>query len=89
MSLFLQIKHDFFVDLLNVLLRQSQLLLQPYFFLLQGILGSLGELGHEVFNLIGDFSSAHGVDHVLAVGVKLRWEDLRHGLRGVSLVNSG
>ena len=82
------VSHYFSINLINVLFRSCKFLLQSYFFLLQGILCSFCKLIDEAIDFILHFSLVHGVDHILAIGVKLRWEYFRHCLRRVGLIHA-
>ncbi len=86
--LYLNVIHDLLINLLYVLFGCSKLLLQPIFFLLQGILCALGEFMNKVLHFIGHFSATHCINHVVTISVKLRWENFRHGLGGIGLINT-
>ena len=84
--LYFYVIHDFLINLVYVLFGCSKLLLQPIFFLLQGILRALGEFMNKVLHFIGHFSATHCIYNVVAISVKLWWENFRHGLRGIGLI---
>ena len=71
----LQVLHDLFVDLLDVLLGRCKLFLEADLFLLELILGALSELCDEIFDLVGDLSSIHRVYYVVSIRVELGREN--------------
>ena len=79
---------NFSIDEIDVLFGLGQLVLQAHLFLFQGILSTFSVSVYQIFNLIGHVLLVHSIDHIVAISVELRWENLWHGLRGIGLVDS-
>lgn len=82
------VAHHLPVNLVNVRLRCSELFLKTQFFLLQGIFRAFRVLVDDAFDFSLQVPLIHGIDDVLAVGVELRRENLRHCLRCIGLVDT-